>query len=248
MRYLALCLLSIFAFLSYANAKTKVNVGLTSVQPPFVVDVAAKKGVIFDLLRTLNDNQSEFEFTPILYPARRMLSDYKELNIHIVAFNNVNWGWVQRGGVPSVNLTDGRDLFVSLANPDLTKTDIKDIGAVRGFHYAFAGYDADKLSKMQNVSLVENEAGVLKLLKFNRVKKGVVSEAFLNWISISDPHLYKILKINTETPDHTYHRQLIALESSPIKVEAIDSLLKKMRKSGILQAVYDKYGLTVPRF
>ncbi|MBE7637140.1 ABC transporter substrate-binding protein [Sneathiella sp. P13V-1] len=248
MRYFALSFLIFIALLSTASARTQVNVGLTSVQPPFVVDVEAKKGVIFDLLKALNDTQETYEFLPLLYPARRMLSDYKTLNIHVVAFNNVNWGWVQRGGIPSINLTNGRDLFVSLAKSDPNKTDITDIGAVRGFHYAFADYDADKLARMQNVSLVESEADVLKLIKFNRVKKGVISEAFLGWVSISNPQLYKILKIDRANPDHTYHRQLIRLASSPISLEEIDLLLEKMKNNGALQAVYDKYGLNVPDF
>lgn len=229
-----------------AWSQTEVHVGLTSVQPPLVINPADKEGLIYDVLDLLNEQQSEYHFSASLYPAKRLLANHKDANVHIVAYNSETWGWSERGGKGSVHLTDGRDLFVSLQDREMDRGHIKEIGAVRGFHYAFAGFDTVKLSRMENVSLVNDETSVLRIVEHQRVEKGILSETFLNWVSVSQPERYKRLDIDNANPDHTYHRQLVVFPYSPIKLKQVNGLLNELKANGRLQAVYDKYGLKVP--
>lgn len=232
-------------FISIARSETVVNVALTSIQPPLVINERAQLGLIYDVIKLLNESQSDFRFETKLVPPQRVLNYYRDINVHIVAYNDVLWGWKQRGGQASLNLTNGRDLFFSLKGEGV-RTALKEIGAVRGFHYAFADFDAEKLASMDNVSLVSSEENVLRLVERERVEKGIVSETFLDWTAKVRPELYERLKIDEDDPDHSYNRQFVVFDFSPIDVMRLNQLLINLYEMGDLQRVYAWYGLEVP--
>jgi ABC-type amino acid transport substrate-binding protein len=230
------------------SARTIVNVGLTSIQPPLVFSGSEERGLIYDVLAALNDHQDDFTFTPSLVPAKRLLANHQTDDFHLIAYNDVLWGWAQRGGKPSVNLTNGKDLFFQLKGTNQTNGITAQIGAVMGFHYAFSNFDAEKLGSMPNVSLVSDESGVLKLVEYGRVDKGIASETFLNWVSVSEPEVYAKLQIFAEQPDHTYNRQFVVFPYAPITVEQLNIYLRGLKASGVLGEIYAKYGIEIPDF
>jgi hypothetical protein len=242
----AICMMIILFFASGAFAQTTVNVGITSIQPPLVIDELQERGLVYDVVRALNTHQSDYNFQAYHYPAKRLLVSYQDENVHVVAYNDVKWGWLERDGQATVNLTNGRDLFFSLKESPYDTARVDEIGAVRGFHYAFADFDSAKLSQMPNVALVKNEDSVLRLVEYGRVAKGIVSETFLEWISYSEPDLYQKLDIDRDNPDDTYHRQLVVFPYSPISVTELNSLIAGLIETGELQSIYAKYGLKVP--
>ncbi|MET0013148.1 MAG: hypothetical protein ABW085_05780 [Sedimenticola sp.] len=224
-----------------ADSRQKVSVALTSIQPPFVIDEASRHGLAYDVVDALNRHQGLYEFQAKLIPAKRLLSDHDALGEHVVAFNDELWGWKQRGGAGSLTLTDGKDVFFSL-----NETSTKDtIAAVRGFHYAFSGFDPEKLSRMPNVTVVNDEPTVLEMVIQKRTDRGITSLAFLKWISVSSPELYSRLRIDPEE-DHTYNRQFIVFPYSPVSVGIINRYLTEMKEEGILPRIYKTYGLESP--
>ncbi|SCA55441.1 conserved exported hypothetical protein [Candidatus Terasakiella magnetica] len=236
---LCMCL---FAF--KAVAQQPINVGLTSVQPPFVLDHNSQKGLVYDLLGALNEDQRTYKFTAHLFPAKRLLATYDKKQIDLIAFNDVKWGWLERGGQGSLTLTDGKDLFVELKEEN-QHDHVNSIGAVRGFHYAFAQFDIDKLAQMPNVTLVNSESSAINILAKGRVHKAISSEAYLNWVSVKDPTLYRRLNILPKA-DHTYNRQFIVMPNAKITKIEFDALLKKLKDKHILKSLFAKYGLDEP--
>lgn len=226
-------------------AKTRVNVGLTSVLPPFVISHEKRDGLVYDLIDAFNQMQGEYEFISRLFPSKRLRLEYENSETHLVAFADLSWGWAERGGQGTLKLTMGRDLFVS-AKGNMAKEADDTIGAVLGFHYAFADFDSEKLAQMSNVSLVKDEGSVLRLVVGGRVTRGIVSETLLKWYAVSRPEIYARLDIDKDHPDHTYVRRFIVLPASPIKFERVNGLLKELYISGKLKNIFAKYGLQVP--
>lgn len=239
--------LTIFLFLSpVSHAKTTVNVGITANIPPFATDTKNKVGLVYDVINELNKQQSNYQFIPYFFPAKRLLETHKAMNIHLIAYNDVSWGWKQRGGQASINLTDGSDVFFTLKNNQTTQLYPKELAAVRGFHYAFANYDPQKAEKMSNLHLVNNEEQVIRLVINHRVQKGIASASLLRWLAISQPQTYKQLNIDYDQPDHHYNRQLVVMESSPISLKALNRLLTKEKIRLALTKIYQRYGLSLP--
>ncbi|WP_420549139.1 ABC transporter substrate-binding protein [Curvivirga sp.] len=225
--------------------EVRVNVALTSKQPPLVIDTREPTGLVYDVLKAMNEHQDEFHFVPRLIPAKRIFSTYQNGDIGVIAYNDLSWGWSQRGGVGSVAMTAGEDLFFSLKKEYLGTQPVKEIGAVLGFNYAFAGFDSNKTAHMDNVYLVKDEESVFRLVVNKRVQQGIVSRSFLDWMSVSNPVWYTKININP-TPDHSYTRRFIVLEKSPISVDQIDSIIDDLKRQGVIQNIYANYGINFP--
>jgi len=233
-----------FSTLQYVASAEIVSVGLTSVQPPLVIDTRTKKGLVYDVLDILNNFQDDFKFVGNFYPPKRLLAEYDTLGIHMIAFNDVKWGWAQRKGVGSLTLTDGRDLFFSLKK-GIKRTPKGGLTAVSGFHYAFAGFDPVTLQNMPNVSLVIDEPAVIKMLVNGRTEKGISSETYLKWLSVSDPGTFSMLQIE-EKEDNRYNRQLVVFPSSPISIDQLNVFLNNANVRTALAKAFKKYGLSPP--
>lgn len=242
-RLLTTLSLSTLLVTTAANATQLVNVGLTSIQPPFVVNPETKQGLVYDFLEFLNKKQDKYHFSARLVPVKRLLSTDKYSTPDMIAFNNVEWGWVKRGGIGSLTLTDGRDLFFSLTD-NIHPENKGTLAAVTGFHYAFADYQSKNLPKLDYVRLVKNEQAVIRLVEHGRTEKGIISESLLNWISVSEPERYQKFKIDPKE-DHSYNRQFITLPSSPIDVEEFNQLLLKC-KGPQMDELFALYGLQPP--
>lgn len=239
---MALGLSSLFITIE-GHAKQLVNVGLTSIQPPFVINPETEHGLAYDFVEFLNRKQDKYHFSARLVPVKRLLVTDKYSTPDMIAFNNVGWGWTKRGGIGSLTLTEGRDLFFSLTENEHHENK-GTLAAVTGFHYAFANYSSKNLPKMDNVRLVKNELAVLRLVEHGRTERGITSESLLNWISVSEPERYKQFKIDPEE-DHSYNRQFIILPSSPLTIDEFNDLLLTL-KGPQMNKLFTSYGLKPP--
>ncbi|MBB1488528.1 ABC transporter substrate-binding protein [Oceanospirillum sediminis] len=229
-----------------------VTVGLTSIQPPFVINSEKQLGLAYAFTDFLNRKQKKFIFNPRMVPVKRLLKTEKGPEINIIAFNDVDWGWKKRGGEGSLPLTYGSDLFVrhkqqkptSALQESSSAANTVTIAAVRGFHYAFAGFKASNLEQMENVRLTKDELAVLRLVEHGRTDTGIISQSLLDWLSKTSPERFRLLNINPE-PDHTYERQLIVLPSSPVSLDELNALLLQLRGPE-MNRIFSEFGLRPP--
>ena len=237
--FTTMCLCSLA--LTPARAGELVEIGITAVQPPFSFHKDRQQGLVFDVIKALNSYQDKYTFEASIYPTKRILKSPKQLDLHIIAFNDENWGWSQRNAKGSLTLTNGKDVFIARKDNKLRST----TAAVSGYHYAFADYDPIKLETMPGVTAVQNEELVLDMVLRNRADRGVISLTFLQWVKVSDPQAYAKIEV-VDQPDHTYNRQFIMLSWSPIATHEMNELLLNMKKDGIWDKVFGKYGLPAP--
>ncbi|WP_157834537.1 ABC transporter substrate-binding protein [Oceanospirillum beijerinckii] len=233
----------VFCIAPTGYASQHINVGLTSVQPPFVINPDTEQGLVYDFVGFLNKKQDKYHFSARLIPVKRLLATDKYMPPDLIAFSNIGWGWTKRGGLGSLTLTEGRDLFFSLTestNPENKGS----LAAVRGFHYAFASFSSKNLAKIAHVRLVTDELAVLRLVEHGRTEQGIASESLLNWIAASEPERYKQFSINPKE-DHSYNRQFIVLPESPISIDEFNALLLKL-KGPEMDQLFAHYGLQSP--
>lgn len=236
----------IFACLGFpvASAQQSIHVVLTSNQAPFVIDLATRNGLAFDVLEILNENQSRFQFEESLIPVKRLVYTNIRKHYDLILFNDVNWGWTDLGAKGSAPLTNGRDIFISPESANSNPL-VGSIAAVRGYHYGFANYDPEQLAKMQRVTLVNTESDIIRMVLNKRTKWGVISESYLNWFAIQSPKTAKQLKISPKE-DHRYQRQFVVFEHSKISVAQINALLADPIIEAKLKLAFRNYGLTGP--
>ncbi len=227
-----------------AYSEQTIFVALTSVQPPFIIDEKKEHGLTFDLLNAINELQDDYRFVGKFYPIKQLFANYEKHNVHLVALGDLKWGWSELNAVGSLSLTNGKDVFFSLKS-NATDEKNKGIAAVRGFHYAFANFDPVELSQLPNISLVNDEPTVVKMVLRGRVGRGISSEAYLKWLSVSNPKLSAKLKIEPKE-DHNYNRQFIVLPNSLISVEEINNIVFSPSAREALRRVFAKYGLPFP--
>ncbi len=239
-----ICVVFTYLSLSIASAQQVIRVVLTSNQAPFVIDPATREGLAFDVLNILNESQTSFQFEESLIPVKRLFyaNNYKQYDL--VLFNDVNWGWAELGAKGSTALTNGRDVFISLESANMDPL-VGSIAAVRGYHYRFANYNPDHLSKMQRVTLVNSEADILKMVLSKRTQWGVISESYLNWFGIRSAHERKRLRVLPKE-DHRYQRQFVVFKHSKISVEQINALLASPMIEAKLKNAFRNYGLIGP--
>ena len=235
----------IFSFSGVAaRAQQQVSVGLTESQPPFVTDSAKSKGLVFDLIDAMNEFQNDYLFVAKIMPTIRLLARFDDHGQELIAFNDIHWGWADRGAQGSLTLTNGEDLFFRLKEKP-TPQETPEIVAVKGYHYAFADFDHKKLQELPNVSLTKDEPLVMKMVLSNRGDVGIASNAFLSWMRKINPEEMDRVTILPD-PDHRYHRQFIVLPQSKVSVEALDRLFTEMETKGLLSALFANYGLASP--
>jgi ABC-type amino acid transport substrate-binding protein len=228
----------------FASAKETVHVALTSIQPPFVFDDAINSGLIRDLITEMNRVQNEFEFELVLFPPSRAVKYFKTLDVDIIALNDIHWGWDKLGGIGSLSLTQGRDVFFSFKNNATKKRQESSIAAVRGFHYKFNDFDPAKLENNPLINLLKNEADVVTFMSYGRAEKGISSEAYLKWLALSKPELFNNITLLKE--DHTYNRRFIVMPRSVVSLDTINNILLKLKANDLLDRIFSRYGQAPP--
>ncbi len=241
---LVIATLFVGCFSPLAHSLETVKIAVTSVQHPFVISPNERKGLAYDLIDVLNGFQSDFQFTDVFCPPRRLLVEARKQTVDLIAFNNVDWGWRSINAIGSRNLTKDKDLFYSLKGQrNDNRSD--SIAAVRGYHYKFSDNDPNSLFAKAEVTLVNDEPSGLQMVMRRRTKTSIASEAFLYWVKTSAPDVYERLSINP-VPDREYERHIVIFPHSPISAERLNKLLTRPVIVNALKRVFADYGLPPP--
>lgn len=243
-----LCAATMIAFLIFSPARatddgTPIVIGYTSVQPPYVIDEGGR-GLTFELTYALDQTTPNQRFiVKRFYPAR-IGHAIDEKKFDVIAFNNLLWGWKKSGATQSSTLIHDRDIFFSGVAP-VDKSLANKVAATRGFTYAFADYSLEKLTKLPNVLLVDDEVDTIPLVRRGRVGKGIASEALLRWHMHANSGGQARLKLLDEV-DHEYDRAFIVLPHSRLSLAQLNHTLQRLKDAGDLRRIFADYGLPEP--
>lgn len=238
------CLITILP----AKAETEVRV-IGYDFPPYVEN--GMNGLTPALLALLNSNQSEFKFTFVpTSPARRYL-DLIDGRGHMILFEMPEWGWLEYENqtVVSREIMKGGEVYIAVAVEGRKQSFFDDIGsksiaAYFGYHYGFAGFNADPdfLTSNYNIVLNHRHERNINLVIYDRVDVGVVTESYLSRY-LNDHASLRDQFLISNTHDQIYSLRAIAGPASPITVSQLEGILDTVKADGALVKLFQRFGI-----
>ncbi|HEX4911541.1 MAG TPA: transporter substrate-binding domain-containing protein [Permianibacter sp.] len=222
--------------------------------PPYV-DVAANGeafGLAPDLLAALNRSQSEFRFQFVLTSPNRRFQDFAAGRFDMMLFEDQRWGWANTVMEPTTPFLRDGDVFVSQSHRDpsyFAELAGKRIFAVRGYHYAFAGYNADpeQLKQQFDIDLLDPRGPSLdrglQAVANGQAELMMVTESYLNYYFQQRPDLRDRLLIASER-DSEYRHGALVRRLSGFHAGRFDELLELLRSNGELSQLTNRYGIS----
>ena len=218
--------------------------------PPFVE--ADETGVTAALIARLNDVQTQYRFQFVPTSARRRYAELGEGRFDVMFFESPDWEWTERK-VP-VHFTDvflsGGELFVALAQPGRGQDFFRQlkgrhIAGIQGYHYGFAGFDADpdRLARDWGMKLVKSPKSSLDMVLAGRVDLAVVTDSYLWGYLSANPDAKGKLLVSDHF-DQRYSHRVLVRDGGPIGVGDMNRLMADLKRSGALDAVWAETGIS----
>ena len=233
---------------SQARAET-VRVG-GYVFPPYVeTENQTVRGMTLDLIEAMNAFQPDIRFEFVFTSSQRRYRDFENGKFDALFFEDILWGWQDKGVATSnVFLKDG-EVFIAKASPEKNQAyfeqlEGKSIAGYLGYHYAFAGFNADKdfLLARFNMQLNTNHQGNIEKVLTGRVDLAIVTKSYLQRYLKEHADAKDHLLISS-TLDQEYHHTILLKTQSRVSIEKINALLADMEKAGMLSRLWKRYGL-----
>jgi polar amino acid transport system substrate-binding protein len=233
----------------YSSVQT-INVG-GYYFPPFVDQNEQLQyvGVSIDLIEEMNKFQNTFLFKFVPTSPKRRYASFDNNEFDLIMFENIAWGWREKPVIASNIILDGGEVYIT--NASITKNQRyfeefkgKSIGVILGYHNGFSGFDANEkyLKEQYDIKFsLSHERNINRVLS-NRVDISVVSISYLNNYLKLHPEVKNKLLISDKF-DQFYQHTFLLHENSDMSIEQVNNLLGKMQKAGLLQKIWNKYGL-----
>lgn len=223
--------------------------------PPFV-DLGASEqpyGLTLDLLAILNRQQQQYRFTFVLTSPNRRFQDFAAGRFDMMLFEDLRWGWANQMMVATRPFLRDGDVFVTRQQPDRDQRYFatltgKQIFAVRGYHYAFAGYiaDPDELKTRFGVELLDPRSNSLDR-GLQRIAGGqhdlmITTATYLQHYFVQRPTMREQLLL-AEKWDSEYQHGALVHRQHAFSAAQFDALLDQLHANGELLAVLARYGM-----
>lgn len=209
--------------------------------PPYAVNTAdGMGGLVAELAIAMNEAQDEYVFEIVPTSAQGRYADLADGRFDAIAFENLAWGWDGRDVVASQTFMTGSEIYVARDGAGMGQSFFDDIAAhsiaaVYGYHYGFAGYNADPTWLHRNFVVEQplNPCTSLYYVMEGRVELAVVPELFLQVFLEGHPEFEGKFLV-ADKVDQTYHHTIVTRAGGPIPVEALDAILADLKRSGAL--------------
>jgi len=209
--------------------------------PPYAVNTAdGMGGLVVDLARLMNEAQDEFVFEVVPISAQDRYAEMADGRIDAIAFESLAWGWDGMAVEASAPFMEGAEVYVARAGPGIDQSFFDDIGgrsiaAVYGYHYGFAGFNADPAWLHRNFTVVQPLSPVASLYYVleGRVELAVVPALFLEVFLREHPEHEGRFLVGDRV-DQSYSHTIVSRSGGPLPVAEIDAILEALRRSGAL--------------
>ncbi len=230
-----------------ARAATLVKVGAYEF-PPYVSD--AEPGVTAAFLEVLNASQDELRFVLVPTSPQRRYEDMEQGRFDMIAFESLAWGWQNHPVDATRVFLQDAEVFVAKAAPDIDQSffnrlDGKTILGRLGFHYAFAGYNADpaELERRYRMRVTMTHEGNVRNVVAGRATLAIVTRSFLNRFLRANPDIAPKILVSERT-DQIYEHTILIRRGAPISVAWMNALLDRLESTGALAALWRASGIT----
>lgn len=249
-KVLASILMSLVLMPQSFSMPTPVSVG-GYLFPPFIYNEKdAIRGITIDLIKLLNESQTEYIFDFHLTSSKRRYKDFSNKHYDLLFFEDMRWGWKDKEISPTKVILKGGEVFITHASNERNQDFFKDLSGkkilgILGYHYKFANYNSDRvyLKENFNVELRTNHlSNIHTIAKRNLTQVAIVTKSLLKQFLKRFPHLKNKILISNEL-DQEYKHTILVRENSRPTTEEVNSLIKKLYEEGQLKKLWDKYGI-----
>ena len=233
-----------------AAAEQRVRVGAYHF-PPYVMkpESTAPEGMLPELLAALNASQDRFRFDLVPTSVTRRYRDFSQGRYDLILFESPDWGW-QDIPLEKLDLQIGdAEVYVARRQNGRDQRFFDHLGGKRmalynGYHYGFAGFNADQdyLSRHFNAVLTYSHDSNLLMLLHGRVDISVVTRSYLSIFQRENPEAARELLIS-ERADQVYHHHALLRPQGPLDAQGLAGLLRELQDSGRLDQLIRRYRL-----
>ncbi|PWB29696.1 amino acid ABC transporter substrate-binding protein [Pseudomonas sp. SDI] len=241
-----------WAFPASALEGVEVKVGAAHF-PPYTVrpEQGADTGLLPQLVEALNQMQSQYRFVLVPTSIPRRFGDFKQGRIDMAIFENPDWGW-QTIPHDSVDMgLEDAEIFVTHNNGQRNQGYFTDLSGKRlalfsGYHYAFAGFNADPtyLADTYNATLTYSHDSNLLMVQRDRADIALVTRSYLSDFLVRNPQSAGQL-LASERVDQVYHHYALLRPHAPISGAAFNRLLQQLRNNGQMLKIFQPYRISV---
>lgn len=256
MRTIVLCLLSCLYLLQLpaGYAAQEVRVGGYHF-PPYLFKPEAPQphGLVPELLDALNRMQGDYRFVLVPTSASRRYRDMEGERYDLILFESSQWGWQDTPhlGLP-LNIEDA-EVYVAAAEPGRGQDYFDDFSGKRmalysGYHYGFAGYNADQdyLTRSFNALMTYSHDSNLRMLQLQRADVAVITRSYLRMYLERHPDLVAGLLVS-ERFDQIYRHEVLLRPNGPLGPPQMAQLLARLESEGELSRLLRRYHLRFGR-
>lgn len=235
-----------------ATAAREVRVGAAHF-PPYVFKPRHEVvgGLLPQLLEALNQIQGDYRFVLLPTSLGRRFRDLEQGRMDMAIFENPAWGWQAIAHRPVDMGLEDAEVFVARAAPGqgqdyFESLHNKRLALYRGYHYGFAGFNADPefLTGQFNATLTYSHDSNLSMVLRQRADIALVTRSYLqDFLAAHGEQEGRLLV--SERVDQHYRHQALLRPQAPISVQQFAALLQQLRASGRLNAIFDPYEIRV---
>lgn len=247
-----LAALALFASLEPALAAEVVKVGGAHF-PPYVIkpESEAATGLLPELLEALNQAQADYRFVMLPTAIPRRFRDFQSGRIDMAVFENPGWGWQDIEAARIDMGLEDAEVFVahkrdSRGQDYFRSLDGKRLALYSGYHYGFAGFDADPeyLMREFNAMLTYSHDSNLLMVLRDRADIALVTRSYLGMYLERNPDVAGQFLVSDRV-DQYYRHYALLRPGAPITPERFARLLETLRADGSLERIFGRYRIRV---
>lgn len=230
-------------------AAQPVKVGAYHFPPYIAKPESLPGGLLPELLDALNTSQEAFRFELVPTSVTRRYRDFVHGRYDMILFESPNWGWQDVvADRLDLQITDA-EVYVAHAEPGRGQEYFDSLKGKRmalysGYHYGFAGFNADQdyLSSTYNAVLTYSHDSNLLMLLHRRTDLSVLPRSYLRLYLQSHPQEQADLLVSERT-DQVYHHHALLRRDGPITAQQLAQALAVLEKNGRLGELLRRYQL-----
>jgi ABC-type amino acid transport substrate-binding protein len=207
------------------------------------------QGLTLDLIDAANKAQGDFEFEFVLTTPENRYRDFQQGKFDMIFFEDIDWGWNAHPVNATIAQAKGTELYIALNTSGRDQRFFqnikeKNISAVKGFHYSFAGSNTseDYLKKHFKIRLHDQSSLVLEDILDEKSEIGVINSLYLQYAIVENYKIEKQLLIGQKF-DQDFTLSTLVRKNSAMTVAQMNVLLNRLKDEGVLKAIWDKYQL-----
>lgn len=218
--------------------------------PPYVNE-DKQTGITFDILKLLNESQDKFLFELVIKEPNARYESLKSAQQDMILFEMPEWSWQNQFDDLHISPLLMKDGEVYIAKRGLGRTlsffkniKAKHIAAYAGYHYDFAGYNADKkwLEENFDISFATDHHDILNMVYEGNAQIGIVTVSFLKQYFMKNPDQIRHFLISEEFAQ-VYHLKAMIRKKAPISLSKFNELLSGLKNSFKLQELLEREGV-----